>query len=105
MERNIFANLSTADRGRIVGLYEGGHNKAEIARIVGCSRQTVALWVKKHEEGGMGNLQDHRKNNRGPQKTTPEQNEDIIRAVDETSLCSSCERFEERRIKYFDTNS
>jgi transposase len=83
MERHIFANLSTADRGRIIELHEGGYSRAEIMEIIGCSRQTVALWIKKHEEGGMENLKDHRKNNRCPEKTTPEQNQDIIRAVDE----------------------
>jgi len=28
-------------------------------------------------------LQDHRKNNRRPQKTTPEQNEEIVQAMDQ----------------------
>lgn len=52
MERNQFANLNVADRGRIIGLHLSGHNKIEIARIVGCSRRTVAVWVRKYEEGG-----------------------------------------------------
>lgn len=84
MDRNnIFANISTQDRGKIIGLHQAGYNKTEIANLVGCTRQTVALWVRKHEEGGMANLRDHRKNNKGPQKTTPEQNQEIVRAVDE----------------------
>lgn len=36
----------------------------------------------------MANLQDHRKNNKRPQKTTPEQNQEIIRAVDENPFAS-----------------
>ena len=71
------------NRGRIIGLYQGGHNKIEIARIMGCSSKTVALWIRKYEEGGINNLQDHRKNNKRPQKTTVEQNEEIVQTIDE----------------------
>ncbi|EFN72223.1 hypothetical protein EAG_12628, partial [Camponotus floridanus] len=75
-------------RGKIIGLHEAGYNKTEIANMVGCTRQTAALWIKKHEERGMANLQDHRKNNKKPQKTIPEQNQEIIRAVDENPFDS-----------------
>jgi len=42
---------------------------------VGCSRQTVALWITKYEEGGVNNLRDYHKNNKVPQKTTQQENE------------------------------
>lgn len=50
---------------------------------MGCSIKTVALWIRKHADGRTENLKDHRKNNHAPQKTTVEQNEELIRAVDE----------------------
>jgi len=70
MERQKYANLNIIDKDKIIGLHEACHNKKEIARIVGCSRQTVALWITKYEEGGVNNLRDHHKNNKVPQKTT-----------------------------------
>ena len=82
MERNIYSNLKPQDRGRIIGLYEAGHKKTEIANIIGCNRHTVSLWIKKYEEGGMDSLKDHRKNNKRPKKTT-EQDQEIIEAVNE----------------------
>jgi len=57
---------------------------------MGCNRRTVALWIKKHEEGGINSLQDHRKNNRRPQKTTPEQNEEIVQAMDQNPFDCYC---------------
>jgi len=43
---------------------------------------TVALWITKYEEGGVNHLRDHRKNNRAPQKTISQENEEIVRAMD-----------------------
>ena len=82
MERiNIYANLSQADRGQIIALYQVGLSKQDISQIVGCNRKTVTLWINKFNEGGLAALEDHRKYNTGPRKSTPEQDEDIIMRV------------------------
>ena len=103
MQRNIFENLKSADRGRIVGLYQTDHSKAEIAHIMGCSRPTVALWIRKYE-GEINNLEDHRKNNSRPQKTTPEENQEIIRRMDQNPFDATA-RVLRNRDKYFCKNS
>ena len=81
--RNNFANYSEAMRGRIVGLTEQGLSAREVAQQVGCNIKTVELWRRKFCELGPDGLKDHRKHNRRPKKTTPEQDAQILNIVQE----------------------
>lgn len=80
--RNPFANYSEGARGRIVGLSEQGLSAREVAQV-GCNIKTVELWRRKYRELGPDGLKDHRKQNRRPKKTTPEQDAQIINVVAE----------------------
>lgn len=85
----IIYQIILCKRGKIIGLYTAGHTKQEIAHIIGCSKKTVALWIRKHEEQGVNSLQDHRKNNKCPQKTTPEQNEEMVQTMDQNPFAGA----------------
>ncbi|KAG7169798.1 putative helix-turn-helix HTH_28 domain containing protein 3 [Homarus americanus] len=39
-------------RGRIIEYHEAGEGIREISRLLGISRDTVRLWVRRHEEEG-----------------------------------------------------
>ncbi|XP_011687429.1 PREDICTED: uncharacterized protein LOC105449744 [Wasmannia auropunctata] len=95
---NIFANLNVTDRGKIIGLHEAGLNISQIALTMGITRRTAALWITKYEEAGMNNLKDHRKNNRAPQKTTLEDNEEIVRAIDENPFNAAATVLQNRNL-------
>lgn len=87
MQRNIFANLSEGDRGRIIGLYESGGRRSDIVQTVGCSERTVDRWITKHR--AEGTLKDHRKNNTRPRKTTAQQDQNIVQLVDENPFSAA----------------
>lgn len=83
MEKMNHNNLSEVNRERIIGLFKSGlYTRVEIARVVGCTRQTVSFWIKKYQEGELDALCDKRKNNSGrPKKTTIKQDDKIIGCV------------------------
>lgn len=56
----------------IVGLYESGVKKSDIAQTVGCSERIVGRWITKHR--AEETLKDHRKNNARPRKTSTKHN-------------------------------
>lgn len=70
--------IAVSTRGRIVGMHEAGLNVTDIAVHVQCSRVTVHHWLRVYTQRGEAELRNHRRNNRGPRKTTPQQDADII---------------------------
>ncbi|XP_043267671.1 nucleolar transcription factor 1-B-like [Venturia canescens] len=83
-ERNIFSNYRPSVRGRIVGLHRAGSTRQQIREELGCNIKTVNLWINKYEAGGDGALKDHRKNNKRPLKTTPDEDVRLCEAVEAT---------------------
>lgn len=80
-ERNAFANYPPSVRGEIVGLHRAGMSQREIRGRVGCNKKTVSLWIRR-ANGGTNALSDHRKNNKRPLKTTPEQDVQLCEYVE-----------------------
>ncbi|XP_036143378.1 uncharacterized protein LOC118645778 [Monomorium pharaonis] len=74
-------NLCPEMRGRIVGQWQTGRSVAEIAAEISCSVKTVRRWIQRFTDGGDHALHDHRRNNRAPRKTQPEEVEAIVAAV------------------------
>lgn len=82
-ERHVFANYDPAVRGKIIGMHMAGMLQSEIAQAIGCNRKTVSLWIRHHAEGGANALADHRKHNKRPLKTTPEQDVQLCQFIEE----------------------
>lgn len=53
-QRTGRSQLSEFDRGRIVGMLEGGLSQREVARRIGCSRPSVKKWWDRFQETGRG---------------------------------------------------
>ncbi|XP_066963216.1 uncharacterized protein [Macrobrachium rosenbergii] len=73
-------------RGRIVTLRNNGLSIRAIARDVGVSPTTVLLWIRRWEESG--NLNDLPRPG-GPRKTTPAEDDAIVRAAREQPLTNA----------------
>lgn len=62
-------------RARIIGYYEAGKGLREISHLLGISRGTVRLWVRRYEEEGHVLT---RPRSGGPRITTPAEDQQII---------------------------
>lgn len=82
-----------ATRGMIIGMHQAGSNIAEIANEIGCSRNTVRLWINRHARGGHNALSDHRKYNPPPRRTSAAQDEVINEFFTDHDPFSSTARF------------
>lgn len=66
-------------RTRIVAYHEAGKGMREISRLLGISRDTVRLWVRRCQEEGQALT---RPRPGGPRVTTPEEDELIRKAAE-----------------------
>lgn len=73
-------------RGRIIGYHEAGKGIREISRLLGISRDTVRLWVRRYEEEG--HVVTRPPPGR-PRVTTPAADEHIQRAVERAPLSTA----------------
>ncbi|KAG7159577.1 putative Helix-turn-helix domain-containing protein 2 [Homarus americanus] len=72
--------------GRIIGYHEAGKGLQEISRLLGISRDTVRLWVRRHEEEG--HVLTRPRPGR-PRVTTPAADQQIQRAADGAPLSTT----------------
>lgn len=72
-----------ADRGRIIGLSEGGMTPGAIAQELGLHRSTVHKWIKRWQEQGSVSTKP---GSGRPKATTPEQDEAIVERAQERPL-------------------
>lgn len=93
-ERNIFANYHPSVRGQIIGMHSAGMPQHEICNRIGCNRKTVSLWIRRHAEGGTNALVDHRKKNKRPLKTTPEEDVELCEYVEDNPFTTIPEALE-----------
>ncbi|KAG7173976.1 putative helix-turn-helix HTH_28 domain containing protein 6 [Homarus americanus] len=73
-------------RGRIIGYHEAGKGLREISRLLGISRDTVRLWVRRYEEEG--HVLTRPRPGR-PRVTTPAADQQIQRAVERAPLSTA----------------
>lgn len=73
-------------RAKIIGYYEAGKGLREISRLLGISRDTVRLWVRRYEEEGHVLT---RPRSGGPRVTTPAEDQHIQRAAERAPLSSA----------------
>jgi len=79
-------NLCPEIRGRIVGQWQAGRTVAQIVAAIPCSVKTVRRWINRFIENGDHALHDHCRNNRGPRKTSAQDDEAIVAAVANNSF-------------------
>ncbi|XP_042217556.1 uncharacterized protein LOC121863129, partial [Homarus americanus] len=70
-----------ADRGRIIGLWQGGMAPADVADAMGVSKKTVQRWITRWQEEG--SLTTRPRSCR-PRVTTQDENARLLAAVDNT---------------------
>ncbi|KAG7161021.1 putative helix-turn-helix HTH_28 domain containing protein 8, partial [Homarus americanus] len=73
-------------RGRIIGYHEAGKGLREISRLLGISRDTVRLWVRRYEEEG--HVLTRPRPGR-PRVTTPAADQQIQRAAERAPLSTA----------------
>ncbi|XP_018360830.1 PREDICTED: putative nuclease HARBI1 [Trachymyrmex cornetzi] len=77
MPRNLCPEL----RGRIIRQSQAGRSITAIAANIPCSEKTVRRWIRRFAKGGDDALKDHRVNNHGPRKTSPEEEQALVAAI------------------------
>ena len=87
--RHRFGNLSVQIRGRIVALAQSRWEENKIRDEIGCDIRTVRLWIRRFQERGDPGLADHRKNNRRPKKTAPDEDAAICAVVERTPFTTA----------------